>query len=991
MHLRSLACVAVLASVAPLAAAYDWPEVEPESKPWTRWWWPGSAVTKADLTADLEAIARVGIGGVELTPVYGAKGYEDRYLSYLSPGWLEAFDHVLRETERLGLGLDMANGTGWNFGGPTVGEDDAPKHVVYRRFSLRGGERLTEPVAARQKPFVQYVLNQVYGVSPAASRAADAGAPAGHTGETIASVPAPDISELRDPLSANPNLQQLAIDQIKFARDLPLQTLMAYGADGQTLDLTSRVGTDGALDWTAPAGDWSLFAIFQAWNGKLVERAGPGGEGYMIDHFSPGAITRYLSQFDRVFAPRDLGALRGFFNDSYEVDDARQASDWTDDYLAEFQRRRGYDLRQHLPALFATDGHEQHQRVLMDYRETLSDLLLDRFTRSWADWANQQGKLIRNQAHGSPANILDLYAASDIPETEGISPANIRFASSAAHVSGKPLVGAEAVTFLNENFHSTPAQIRENLRRYWLNGVNHAVYHGTAFAPQDEAWPGWFFYVAVHLNPRNPIWSHTSAVHHYASRVQSFLQAGRPDNDILLYFPVHDRYAELDGRPLRQFEGDGPTRRLVEHFTTGWPSLQGTPFGELAADLLTRGFAIDYISDTQLQKVEAEGPKLRSARAEYQIVLVPTVRYLPLSTFQRLLALAGAGATIAFVGELPADVAGWHQHEENRAQLARLKSELTFRATESSGIRQAVHGRGRILLGPDATALLAIANVRREPLHDRGLQTIRRRLDDSTVYYIVNPTDDAVDGWVRLSRTGPSAAIYDAATGQTGRAQLRPAGDAASEVYLQVEPHGSRLVRVYSNIQDGPPYPLWRAATAAQPLDAGWQVTFREGGPTLPAPQTVDQLRSWAEFPGDGYDAFSGTAAYTTTFARPAGAAAGWWLDLGRVEETAQVLLNGTDLGIVVGPVYRVFLPADAMLPRNTLEVRVANLGANRIAELDRRDPSWKKLYNQNIRPLRAANRGPDGMFRAAHWDPIESGLLGPVTLIPLQPLPVTP
>ena len=76
-----------------------------------------------------------------------------------------------------------------------------------------------------------------------------------------------------------------------------------------------------------------------------------------------------------------------------------------------------------------------------DYLETLSDLLLDEFTETWKRWASSRHSIIRNQAHGSPANIIDLYAASDIPETEGSDIVEMKLASSAAHITGKSLVG----------------------------------------------------------------------------------------------------------------------------------------------------------------------------------------------------------------------------------------------------------------------------------------------------------------------------------------------------------------------------------------------------------------------------------------------------------------------------------------------------------------------------------------------------------------------
>src|SRR5690606_23085909 len=148
---------------------------------------------------------------------------------------------------------------------------------------------------------------------------------------------------------------------------------------------------------------------------------------------------KYLRPFDRAFRGHDIRPLRAFFNDSYEVDDASGEADWTPDFFGQFRRRRGYDLREHLPALFGKDSADKNARVLCDYRETISELLLETFTREWHKWAHEKRAIVRNQAHGSPGNLLDLYAASDIPETEGTDLLRIKMASSAAHVSGKPL------------------------------------------------------------------------------------------------------------------------------------------------------------------------------------------------------------------------------------------------------------------------------------------------------------------------------------------------------------------------------------------------------------------------------------------------------------------------------------------------------------------------------------------------------------------------
>ena len=76
---------------APESGKLAWPEVTRETKPWTRWWWPASAVGKSDIDTMLDQYAAAGLGGMEVTTIYGAKGYEDKYLVYLTPQWMDLF------------------------------------------------------------------------------------------------------------------------------------------------------------------------------------------------------------------------------------------------------------------------------------------------------------------------------------------------------------------------------------------------------------------------------------------------------------------------------------------------------------------------------------------------------------------------------------------------------------------------------------------------------------------------------------------------------------------------------------------------------------------------------------------------------------------------------------------------------------------------------------------------------------------------------------
>jgi hypothetical protein len=86
--------------------------------------------------------------------------------------------------------------------------------------------------------------------------------------------------------------------------------LIAIEEQGRMIDLTQKVNK-GLLEWIAPAGTWSLFALFQGIHGKMVERAAPGGEGNVIDHFDEAAVLDYLS-FLIALENKDLSGLEGF-------------------------------------------------------------------------------------------------------------------------------------------------------------------------------------------------------------------------------------------------------------------------------------------------------------------------------------------------------------------------------------------------------------------------------------------------------------------------------------------------------------------------------------------------------------------------------------------------------------------------------------------------------------------------------------------------------
>jgi len=389
---------------------------------------------------------------------------------------------------------------------------------------------------------------------------------------------------------------------------------------------------------------------------QKVKRAAPGGEGFVIDHFDRRAVEVYLHKFDTAFARNGVAWPSVFFNDSYEV----YGADWTPNLLPEFEARRGYRLQDHFPAFLHEDDPD-HARVITDYRETLADLLLENFAQVWVNWCHRHGVLVRNQSHGSPANLLDMYAAVDIPEIEGFGLSDfgirdlrtdtltrpnysdlsmLKYPASVAHFYGKPIVSAETFTWLTEHWRTSLSQCKPDFDLMMTAGVNRCFFHGTCYSPEEAQWPGRLFYAAMEMCPQNTIWRDLPAFTAYIERVQSALQSGRPDNDLLVYLPVYDIWAEYPGRLLM--------------FDIHKMDKVAPRFIAAVNRIVVAGYDPDYVSDRMISDiigVDAEGRIIAPSGVTYGALVLPEVKHLPAATAARLDSLRLQGASIIVVSQ----------------------------------------------------------------------------------------------------------------------------------------------------------------------------------------------------------------------------------------------------------------------------------------------------------------------------------------------------
>lgn len=910
----------------PAAGRTPWPAVVKENKPWTRWWWMGNAVDKDNIGSLLKTYAAAGIGGVEIVPIYGAKGYESKYLNYLSPQWFAMVDYSVTEAARNNMGTDIAVGTGWPIGGPQAGITDAATCLVVQRYTLNAGETLT---------------------------------------------------------------QKIKMDNPKQAHlpGVTLQALIAYGEDSTAIDITAKVNAAGNLNWQAPAGSWELYAAFAGKTLQQVKRAAPGGEGYTLDHFSKTSLQNYLSKTDSAYGKSAHG-IRSFYNDSYEV----YGANWTADFFTEFQKRRGYDLKPYLRELTGTALSEKVARIKCDYRETMADLMLENFTHTFSNWAHNKKALSLNQAHGSPGNLLDLYAGVDIAEAETFGssyfpipglrrdsadvrnvdpdPNMLKFASSAAHVMGHPLISSETFTWLTEHFKTGLSQCKPEVEQVFLSGINHVFFHGTTYSPASAPWPGWLFYAAVNFVPTNSLWPHLNGLNDYITRCQSILQAGKPDNEIALYWPVFDAWQNAKGLDMP----------LKVHDIDEW--LHPTPFYKCVTGLQAKGFSMDFVSDRMLHKAHQQKGLLQvtAQGAGYKVLLVPQATHMPTGTFEQLVRLAKEGTTI-IIQQMPEDVPGLQRVSENRATLLALKNSI-HGINKGNGISEAAFSNGgRIIICNEVETALAYAGVQREKLTDSGLKFIRRTTTNSKYYYLVNHTANAIDTELPFNVTAANVLLLDPQTGHYGTAKTT-ATQNGLKVRIQLAA-GEALIIQAGNISTVAAKWAYVNSKDNQPdivLNGNWKLHFKEGGPVLPADQTLAAPEQWSSLQDTAAQNFSGTATYSTSFTIPTGKMADDYLLIpGKINESAKVWINGQYAGILWSIPYQLRAGRFLKPGKNTITFEVANLMANRIRYMDRNGITWRNYHEINFVNINYKN------FDAAGWKIQPSGLEGPVILKPVS------
>jgi len=883
-----------------------------------RWWWFGPSVTKAELEREMRVMKEGGIGGFEVQPVYPllpddpATGIKN--LPFLSDDFIDALRFVSAKSRELGLRMDLTLGSGWPFGGPSVSIEDAAGMLRSERVKIQSGSRR---------------------------------------------VPIPNLTAGEKLLTAFVAHTQTETVAGQTPRQATLQI------DANSVRELSDIH-DGAV-WLPENVDANQEVLFfiAGRTGMQVKRPAVGSEGYVLNHLDRPATERYLKNVgDRLMQAFGSNGPYAIFCDSLEV----YNQDWTSNFLEEFQQRRGYDLKPHLPALIGDVGPKTLE-IRRDWGKTVSELYQERFLQPLHDWAKRNRTLLRVQNYGVPQVSLSSYANVDLPEGEGAQwkvVRGTRWASSASHIYGRPVTSSETWTWLHSPvFRATPLDMKAEADRHFLMGINQLIGHGWPYTSEGVEYPGWRFYAAAVFDEKNPWWIVMPDIASYLQRSSYILRQGMAVNDVALYLPNDDGWAHVSNG------------NLID-------TLRDRVGTDVISSILESGYGFDFFDDDILTKSgRIEQNKLRLGAASYRAVVLPGVERIPPETLRKLEEFARSGGIVIATGRRPETAPGFKATEAEQNEVSRISQSLFSGAGRFVEDEKQL-GRTLIsLLQPDMSSSSAAD----------AIGFVHRRTNDSEIYFLANTSNARRSFQAKFRVNGMNAEWWDPLSGRVSSATVANATNDSTTIDLNLEPYGSRLI-VFSKRQL--PKSNAKPGSAVAPIDlgTGWRVTFG----TNTKPVMMDQLRSWTDSDDTRY--FSGTAVYQKEVNVPAEflqtgrraaldfgegtpiaeqslrAGMQTWLDA-PIREAAVVYINDTLVGSIWCPPYQLDVTSLLRPGQNRIRIVVANLALNYMA--GRRLPDYRLLN------LRYGER-----FQAQDMDkvqPIKSGLLGPIRLLS-EPIP---
>jgi hypothetical protein len=920
------------------------------------WFWIYNRVTKESITRDLEQFKAKGISGVNMICNGGYGGKEALLgVPFLGDEWRALFRHAIKEAKRLHIEFGFNLAGGWTMMGPSVTQDHAMKKVVSAEVKVTGPAKFS------------------------------------------ATLPQPEVVE-------------------HYYHDIIVQAFKATEGSKEVdpkniIELTSKLKPDGHLEWDVPAGNWVILRTgytltghpWSKWKAYPEGDTFKGGEGYEIDYLSVAALDDYFDHLGKTViaeAKKAGGHIDYLWSDSWECGKLT----WTQDFMNQFKRFRGYELKNYLPVLagYNVVNADFSARFREDFDRTIQDCIAENYYGHFEELCHKYGMKVGNEAGGPndipPQDVLKNFSHCDILSGEfwvnGNRNApggynknrrerlNLKQTATAAHVYGKRQAEAEAFTEQEKDgTHWTlgPFDLKPYANDAFCEGINRFMLHAATSQPPSDGKPGYVYCAGQHFTPNITWWEQSSAFFSYLARCQYMLQQGNFVGDVCFYLGERP---PLLAPPKYNISSLGPGYDCDYSNADVLINRMSVKNGKV---VLPDGMSYRLLV---LQNCVSPVPQITKEVGDYQGLSVSPVpsTAMSLPVIKKLRELVMAGATV--VGAPPDMSAELKNYPESDTEVKKIAAEIWGNLDGEIRTERRL-GKGRVIWGKEPKDILSADSVgpdfsfTGQAENAEEFDYIHRQSGDAEIYFVINRTDQKQTRNFNFRVTGKQPELWDAVSGKAIPARSFTQSKNNTTLPLQLDKFSSCFVVFRKPIatnakgKSGGNFPDLVEQTK---LEGPWTVAFDPawGGP---AKTQFPELVSWTAKSEDGIKYYSGTATYTKRFDlstnKKTNQPQRLFLDLGDVKDVAEVRLNGKKLGILWCAPWRVEITDAVKAKGNILEVDVVNLWANRVVHdlslpvdkrLTKTHESFRfDMLNVNTPMLESGLMGPVKVYSAAN------------------------
>lgn len=858
-----------------------------EFGPYARWWWPGNDVTKQELEREIKLFADNAFGGVEIQPLTKRLPILDdetkkRILSWDTPVYYENVRTVMEQARKSGLIVDITNGSSWPTGGPYLKAEEGFLNLLFSSQDVQGGRKLSISVPViRNNTGVPSRLEAVVAVKALPKRT--------------------DDKSITIPLDAS-----------------------------STLMLTDLVKGD-TLFWSAPIGDWKIIAFWSKPNSLVGSWVAGPKQGPILNLFDSLAVKK---NYDYLFGHRTGleqyygNPMRAIFTDSYEFTVDRH---YSLDFISYFKKKRGYDVTPWLPANMQKSYNFvsflnpnkapdfkysiEDWRLKYDYDVTLAELLDDHFIKTSSNWTEKRDLLFRTQPYGLKLDNVAAAGHSSIPETETMvgAEAGIKIQASGAHLYNRPILSCESAVYVNRSYMTTPQKLRLVVDKLFTSGVNQIIYHGVPYKYINERTipEGWYPFgnrFSSNLGEGNVFWKYQKEINEYISRTQYALRSGKPHADVLIYLPF--LRPEIPFNPeeilkLGYLEGVEPALPESQEALSSEQLKWAKIFYPFINQLEANGYTWDWVNDASIQEARLDKDKQINVRGNrYQALVLVDDSLVEMKTAEKINGMAKQGMNFLAIGKLPSKQPSYLNWETND-KITEQQIVEALKSKNSLHIPTGVDfGRWFKTLDQSVRFNGKYAFVR---------QVEREMSDGSRIHFIWNKSEAWQPFSLTLDKKYKNACWLNAETGKITARDLR-------NVSYTIPPYSS--IMLFAGTKSGiapeflsKPEPIAYQVKEVLKIEK-WDIS----SDSISVKNTL--LFDWKN--NERFKYLSREGLYKSTFQMDEiNPQAAWFIDLGKVFFTAEVVINGKPAGKRIFAPYSLNITHLLKKGENTIEVRI--------------------------------------------------------------------